>query len=163
MTPTKPPRDLRQRESDELRCVLLTANSKYQVLPATVHVRHRSAGRSRLEIGRPQALARRLVERAELIPAETGRRADVDLIADGRKEQRLGCDHRGARRVTERPEFEMRDCGMIARTIAVRSRPHFSPRFRSRAVIRPSGGFTSGKPRGADDPSVIRDSISQVR
>src|SRR6187200_3426191 len=116
--------DLRQRERDELRCVLLTANGKYHVLLAAVHVRHRRAGRSRLEMCRPQEFARFLVERAELIPAETGRRADGDLIADGRKEQRPGCDHSGTRRVAERPQFEMRDCGMIPRAIAVRCGPH---------------------------------------
>ena len=66
--------------------MLLTANGKDHVLLATVHVRHRRAGRARLEMGRPQELARPLVERAELIPAETRRRADGDVIADGRKD-----------------------------------------------------------------------------
>ena len=40
----KPP--LRQRESHELRGVLLTANGKHHVLLSTMHVRHRCTGRS---------------------------------------------------------------------------------------------------------------------
>ena len=44
----RPLGDLRQCESDKLCGVLLAANCKHHVLLAAVHVRHRSACRSRL-------------------------------------------------------------------------------------------------------------------
>jgi hypothetical protein len=114
-------------------------------------------GRSRLESGRPQELARPLVERAELIPAETGRRADVDLIADGRKEQRLGCDHAGARRIAERPQFEMRDGGMIPRASAVRCGPHLFAAIQVEGRKTPVWRFHERQPAGANDQSAAHD------
>ena len=89
--------------------MLLTPDREHHVLLATVQVCHWSAGRACLEIGRPQQLPRSLVERAELLPAEVGRGADVDLIADGRKEERPGRDDRGTRGIPERRQLEMRD------------------------------------------------------
>src|SRR5436190_24292640 len=97
---------LRQGQRDELRRMIAAADRRDDVLLALVQVGHRRAGDAGAELGLPQGLAVLLVEPAELLAAAASRRADVDLIAVGGKQQRPRQERRAARRVAERRKVQ---------------------------------------------------------
>ena len=97
------------------------------------------------------------------LPPPFGGVRDVDLVAFRHEQQRLRHERRGADRLAERRQVERLQLGMIARAVAVRApSTSCSPRFRSIAVMRPYGGFTSGRPRGPWTSSRVDGAIAKV-